>query len=182
VEGKERTAGWGKITAMKIGDTIHVCACKADGSIYRSWHTTIESVDTDSIVTISPAGGTMEDVKRGIVRMEHILRSYYWFDKFYNLIEVFDRQGKLIEIYINIASLPEFTDGVLSFKDHELDVSKYPPKEAKLIDKDEFAEAAVKYQYSKEFQEKMYSTANEALDLANTWNARPIPGYLITNS
>jgi protein associated with RNAse G/E len=165
---------------MKIGDTIHVRACKADGSVYRSWQTTIESVDADSIVTISPAGGTMEDVKRGTVRMEHILRSYYWFDKFYNLIEVFDRQGNLVEIYINIASLPELADGVLCFKDHELDVAKFPHTSAKLIDEDEFAEAVVTYQYSREFQEIMYTTAEEALDLAEHWKVRPVPNYLIT--
>ena len=162
---------------MKPGDEIHVRACKTDGTVYRSWHTIIESVDTDSIVTISPAGGMVEDHKRITYQTEHILRSYYWFDKFYNLIEAFDTQGNLIEIYINIASPPEFEDGMMSFKDHELDVSKYPPHPAKLIDEDEFAEAAVKYRYTKEFQEKMYSAANEALELANQWQARPVPYF-----
>jgi hypothetical protein len=109
------------------------------------------------------------------------LRSYYWFDKFYNLIEVFDTQGNLVEIYINIASPPEFEDSVMSFKDHELDVTRYPPKNAKLIDEDEFAEAAVKYQYTQEFQDRMYAAAEEALELANTWKAKPVPSNLITN-
>jgi protein associated with RNAse G/E len=162
---------------MKTGDKIHVRACKADGSVYRSWHTMIESVDGDSIVTISPAGGMVEDRARIHYQNEHILRSYYWFEKFYNLIEVFDTQGNLVEIYINVASPPEFEDGVMSFKDHELDVSKVPPKAAQLIDEDEFAEAAVKYQYTQEFQDRMYSVAQEALELANKWKARPVPYF-----
>jgi protein associated with RNAse G/E len=162
---------------MKIGDKIHVRARKADGTVYRSWHTMIESVDADSIVTISPAGGMVEDRARIQYQNEHILRSYYWFEKFYNLIEVFDTQGNLIEIYINIASPPEFEDGVMSFKDHELDVSKVLPKAAQLIDEDEFAEAAVKYQYTQEFQDSMYSVAQEALELANHWKARPVPYF-----
>jgi protein associated with RNAse G/E len=162
---------------MKIGDQIQVQACKADGSVYRSWHTTIETMDADSLVTVSPAGSTMQDKKRGNVLIEHALRSHYWLDKFYNLVEAFDTQGNLIEIYINIASPPEFENDVMSFKDHELDVSKYPPKAAKLIDEDEFAEAAVKYQYTQEFQEKMYSAANEALELANHWQAKPSPYF-----
>lgn len=160
---------------MKPGDKIHVRACKADGTVYRSWHTTIESVDAGSIVTISPAGSMVEDRKRVTYQTEHILRSYYWFDKFYNLIEVFDTRGNLIEIYINIAAPPEFEDGVMSFKDHELDVSKYPPNPARLIDEDEFSEAAVKYHYSQEFQKKMYAAAREALEAANHWEARPVP-------
>ena len=162
---------------MKPGEKIHVRACKADGTVYRSWHTMIESVDADSIVTISPAGGMVEDRARIKYQIEHILRSYYWFDKFYNLIEVFDTQGNLVEIYINIASPPEFEDGAMSFKDHELDVTRVPPKTAQLIDEDEFAEAAVKYQYTKEFQQKMYSAAEEALELANRWEAKSSPHF-----
>jgi protein associated with RNAse G/E len=162
---------------MKIGEQIQVCACKTDGSVYRSWHTTIETMDADSVVTVSPAGSMMQDKKRGNVLIQHALRSYYWNDKFYNLVEAFDTQGNLIEIYINIASPPEFEDGVMSFKDHELDVSKYPPKAAKLIDEDEFAEAAVKYQYSQDFQKKMYAAANEALELADNWQSNLAPHF-----
>jgi predicted RNA-binding protein associated with RNAse of E/G family len=65
----------------------------------------------------------------------------------------------------------------MSFKDHELDVSRYVPKPAELVDEDEFAEAVITYQYTKEFQKKMYSAANEALELANHWNAKPVPEF-----
>ncbi len=162
---------------IKIGDIIHVRACKTDGTVYRSWHTTIESVDADSIVTISPAGSSVLNIKGEDYPIQHHLRSYYWHDKFYNLIEVFEPSGGLFHIYINVASPPEFENGMMSFKDHELDVSKYPPKAAELIDEDEFAEAAVKYQYSKEFQEKMYSAAREALELAEKWKSKPVPVF-----
>ena len=162
---------------MKIGDRIQVCACKADGSVYRSWHTTIETMDADSIVTISPLGSEMYDQKRGNIRIGHSMRSYYWYDKFYNLIELFDTQGNLAQIYINIASPPQPGDGVMCFNDYELDVFKYPADPAELLDEDEFAEAVITYQYTKEFQEKMYSVANEALELANGWNAKPAPDF-----
>jgi protein associated with RNAse G/E len=163
---------------MKIGDTIHIRACKTDGTVYRSWYTTIESVDAETVVTVSPAGSLVIDkTKLGDHPIKHHLRSYYWFDKYYNLIEVFDADGQLVEIYINIASPPEFEDEVMSFKDHELDVVRDMPGQAKLIDEDEFAEAAVKYHYSKEFQEKMYSAAEEAIELANHWKAQPAPYF-----
>ena len=160
---------------MKPGDKIHVRACKADGTVYRSWQATIESVTADSIVTIAPAGSSVFNIKGEDYPILHHYRAYYWFDKFYNLIEIFETNGKLFHIYINVASPPEFENGIMSFKDHELDVSRYVPKPAELVDEDEFAEAAVKYQYTQEFQEKMYSTANEALELANRWEARPVP-------
>ncbi len=162
---------------MKLGNKIQVQACKTDGTVYRSWQATIESVDADSIVTIAPAGSSVFNIKGEDYPIRHHYRSYYWFDKFYNLLEIFETSGELIHIYINIASPPEFKNGILSFKDHELDVSRYVPKPAELIDEDEFIEAAVKYQYSKEFQEKMYSTAEEALELANHWQAKPSPQF-----
>jgi protein associated with RNAse G/E len=160
---------------MKIGDKIQVCACKTDGTVYRSWHTMIESVDANSLVTISPAGSSVFNIKGEDYPIRHHYRSYYWFDKFYNLLEIFEPSGELFHIYINVASPPEFENGLMSFKDHELDVSRYVPKPAQLVDEDEFAEAAVKYQYSQEFQDKMYLAAKEALELANNWKANPVP-------
>jgi len=162
---------------MKPGGNIHVRACKADGTVYRSWQATIESVTADSIVTIAPAGSSVFNIKGEDYPIRHHYRSYYWFDKFYNLIEIFEVTGELFHIYINIASPPEFEDGAMSFKDHELDVTRVPPKTAQLIDEDEFAEAAVKYQYTKEFQQKMYSAAEEALEVANRWEAKPSPHF-----
>ena len=160
---------------MKPGDQIHVCACKTDGTIYRSWQATIESVTADLIVTIAPAGSSVFNIKGEDYPIRHHYRSYYWFDKYYNLLEIFETSGELFHIYINVASPPEFKNGIMSFKDHELDVSRYVPKPAELIDEDEFAEAAIKYQYSQEFQDKMYIAANEALELANHWEAKPSP-------
>jgi len=145
--------------------------------VYRSWNTTIETMDADSIVTVSPLGSEMVDRKRGNIRIGHTMRSYYWLDKFYNLIELFDGQGNLAQIYINIASPPYLEGESLCFKDYELDVFRVPSSPAELIDEDEFAEAVVAYQYTKEFQEQMYSVAEEALELANRWNAKPAPDF-----
>ena len=162
---------------LRVGDVIPVQACKADETVYRSWHATVEYVDTNLIVTVAPSHQLVFDLVRKEYFTVHPLRAYYWFGKYYNLIEVFETTGELLEIYINVASPPEWTDGILKFKDHELDVSKYPPKPARIIDEDEFAEAAIKYQYSPEFQEKMYTTAREALELAENWKAKPCPYF-----
>jgi protein associated with RNAse G/E len=60
---------------MKIGERIHVRARKTDGMVYRSWQATIESVDADSIVTISPANQPVFDLVREQYFTQHILRS-----------------------------------------------------------------------------------------------------------
>lgn len=160
---------------LSVGDVIHVHACKADGTTYRNWQAAIESITADSIITIAPAGSPFFNIKGENFPIQHHLRAYYWFGKFYNLIEIFEPDGSLLEIYINVTSPPEWVDGILKFKDHELDVSKYPPKPAELVDEDEFAEAIITYRYSPDFQEKMYAVAYEALEIAENWNAKPCP-------
>lgn len=162
---------------LKIGDVIHVHACKADGSTYRHWQASIESVTTDSIITVAPAGSSVFNRKGESYPIRHHYRAYYWLDRFYNLIEIFKPDGSLIHIYINIASPPAWEGDILKFTDYELDISKRPPGLAELVDEDEFAEAVLTYHYSKEFQEKMYKTAREALSLAENWNAKPCPTF-----
>jgi protein associated with RNAse G/E len=160
---------------MKIGDKIHVEACKADGHCYRAWDTTIVELSDTRLVTASPAGQLITDAKRGNWVGQHMLRTYYWFDKPYNLIEVFETDGRLLEIYINVASPPWFRDGVLGYTDYELDVSAYPPAPAVITDADEFAAAALQYGYTQEFQHAMQRIAEQALEIANTWPAQAAP-------
>jgi protein associated with RNAse G/E len=162
---------------MKTGDKVQACARKTDGTIYRSWHATIESMDADLIVTVAPAGSLVNHKEGRQSAIAYHLRSYYWSDKFYNLIEAFEPNGKLVELYINIAAPPTFENDILSFKDHELDVVVNFPGEARIIDEDEFLEAVETYNYTKEFQEQMYAAAKEALDLANHWVAKPVPEF-----
>ena len=163
--------------SIHVGKRIRVRACKTDGTVYRSWTAIVESADAEEIVTVSFVNDPIEDLKRGVFLSKHALRAYYWMDKFYNLIEVFDKDGALTEIYINVASPPEIGNEMLSFKDHELDVSKIIPDSARLVDEDEFAEAIVKYQYTEEFQRKLHGVAREALDLAERWQAKPFPSF-----
>ncbi|MBI3168542.1 MAG: DUF402 domain-containing protein [Chloroflexi bacterium] len=162
---------------IKVGELIPVHACKTDGTVYRSWQATVESVSSNLLVTVAPAGSSVLNIQGEDYPLTHHYRAYYWFDKFYNLLEVFEPDGRLVHIYIKIASPPEFRDGVMSFKDHELDVSKVLPNPATLVDEDEFAEAILKYRYSSEFQEKMYAVAREALEIAESWNAKPCPTF-----
>jgi protein associated with RNAse G/E len=160
---------------MQIGEKIPVKAFKADGTCYRSWSATIDEIGPDYLITLAPVGDPVTDLARGIWNIHFALRSYYWFDKPYNLLEVFSPDGELAEIYINVASKPEIKEGILCFTDHELDVSRKPPLDAIIIDEDEFAEAIQKYNYSLDFQNEAYRIARECVEIANHWQARSFP-------
>ena len=61
---------------MKPGYKIQVLAFKTDGTVYRSWQATIESVTTDSIVTIAPAGSSVFNIKGEDYPIRHHYRAY----------------------------------------------------------------------------------------------------------
>jgi protein associated with RNAse G/E len=159
---------------MKIGDRLQARAYKSDGACYRWWVATVEEVEADKFVLVTPAGHRVEGIDGGRPS-ENALRVYYWPGQWYSLLEAYAPNGKLAEIYVNISSPVEIEDSNLWFTDYELDVRRRPPGEAWLEDEDEFLEAATEYGYSEEFQQACYEVAREALDLANGWVAGGMP-------
>jgi protein associated with RNAse G/E len=159
---------------MQVGERVQIRALKSDGTCYRWWHATVEAVQADRVVTITPVGHRVEDTRGGWAS-QHSIRSYYWLNRWYSLMEVYAGDGRLEEIYVNINSPVEIDDGGLQFTDYELDVSREPPQNARIVDEDEFLVAVRKYGYSEEFQQACYETAREAMEIANRWLAKGMP-------
>jgi protein associated with RNAse G/E len=154
---------------MKPDDAITVHALHADGQWYRRWPTTVESINDACIVTYSPANCPLEDAVRGSRTLPRAIRAYYWFDRFYNLVEEFAADGSLDEIYINIAGAPQMVEGGFSFIDHELDVSKQIGQPAVILDEDEFEAAIKQYGYQPEFIARCRAAVEAARELAERW-------------
>lgn len=151
-----------------VGDEVTVRAFKADNRCCRHWQTTIEAASVDEIITYSEAGQPVWDVK-GEWTSKHAIRCHYWVDKPYNVLEIYGSDGSLMELYINIGSPARLVDGEIHFTDYELDVVRFPGEVAKIVDEDEFAEAAELFGYTEAFQDFCYAATHEAVALANSW-------------
>lgn len=159
---------------MQAGDTIRIRALKACGNCYRWWPATIESIDRDGIVTMSRVGHAVRGPKGGWVSKFDI-RGVYWFDRPYNLVEVYLPNGKLKQVYIHIAS-PARVDGTtLIYTDHELDIVRRPGQPVRVVDEHEFAEACEEYGYTHDFQHACRHAVEEAMRLALTWMPKGPP-------
>jgi protein associated with RNAse G/E len=156
---------------MQIGDRIRISAYKADGTCYRWWTATVEAVEEDVVVTVNPPGHRVEGSGGGWISRRGI-RSYYWLDRWYSLLEAYALDGTLEEIYLNINNPVQIVDSGLRYTDYELDVSRELPQAARIVDEDEFAEAAREHGYSQAFQEHCYEVAREAVEVANRWVAK----------
>ncbi|MGH2444329.1 MAG: DUF402 domain-containing protein [Chloroflexota bacterium] len=153
---------------MRSGDVIQVRAQKSDGTVYRQWHAQVESVNDESIVTINRAGDLVGGPKGGWT-MKHATRTIYWFNRSYNLAELYQPDGRLKQIYVHIATPAILDDAGLCYTDLELDVVNRPGQWLRIVDEDEFCAAAEVYGYTYEFQCSCREAATEALALASEW-------------
>lgn len=155
--------------------TLTVVATKADGAWYRTWQASIERLEENLLVTVGLPGSHVVDRERGDWTLENYIRGYYWFDRPLNLLEIFAADGALLEIYVNVGSLPVLDGDRLTFADYELDVSLEGDGPPRILDEDEFAEAIIRYGYSAEFQAHCRAAARTALELAATWTPGRVP-------
>ena len=153
---------------MRAGDSITVTALKSDGNPYRWWRPVVESVGKDRLVTLSCIGDPVHGPGGGWTQRHHI-RTIYWFDRPYNLMEVYEADGRLKQIYIHIASVPVLEGKRLVYTDHELDVVRRCGQRARVVDEDEFVAAARQFGYSREFQASCRRAVAEALRLVSAW-------------
>ena len=72
----------------------------------------VEAVEPDQVVVVTPAGHRVEAIGGGWTS-EYAIRSYYWPDRGYSLLEVYTLDGRLAEVYVNINSLVEIGDSCL---------------------------------------------------------------------
>jgi protein associated with RNAse G/E len=156
---------------MKPGDIIWVRVFKADGVPYRAWRTRVESVDNDCIVTYTEANNPIYMVTQTFA-LQHHFRAYFWPGRRHTLLETYELDGRLCELYADIASPVQRIDDEIHFIDHELDVQMLAGEEPKIIDQDEFAEAAEKYGYTDEFVRQSYALAEQLCDMLARW--RPL--------
>ena len=161
-------------THLQVGSQIHVRAYKSDGTCYRWWTGTVEAVEPGLVVVATPAGHRVQNSEGGWTS-KWAIRAYYWPDRWYTVLEVYLPDGTLTEIYVNINSPVEIGDDRLCFTDYELDVSRELPNPARLVDEDEFREAARQYGYSGEFQQHVYRIARDAIEVADNWVAKGMP-------
>ena len=153
---------------IQVNDHLTVRVLHADGQCFRSWQTTVEQIRPDCLVTLSAPGHEVTDI-RGNWLSRNYIRAYYWYHQHYNLLEVYEPDGTFAELYINVAGIPTLTGAILTWTDHELDVSMLPGQPARIVDQEEFAAAIHLYSYSPEFQAHCHAVSREACKLAEAW-------------
>lgn len=154
------------------GQSVRMTALKSDGHPYRWMQMTVDATSPGYVVLMSRPGTLCEGPKGGW-KAPYEGHVHLWTGRPYNLTEVCDSQGSILELYVNIASPAELLPGEVRYTDYELDVVKKPGQPAQVEDEDEFQEAIQRYGYTEEFQQSCWKAVAEVLHLVKTWPLKP---------
>lgn len=161
---------------MQIGDKIILRAYKSDGQCYR-WHEVIvENIEENCVTVIGWLERRIHQPDGGFVT-RYVSRSHLWVDRPIFMLELFEADGTLAELYANINSPVVVGEGEISFTDYELDVSWVPGNPVRVVDEDEFEEAVEEFGYSEQFQRECYQVALDAVELVEGWTVGTLPDF-----
>jgi protein associated with RNAse G/E len=166
--------GAGFPAGIEPGQAVEVTAYKADGSRYRWFQAAVESAAPDRLALVTPVGHAVHG-RSGDWISPWAMRGTYRPGLRYFLLEVYAGDGQLAEVYANVNSPALVEAGRLWYTDYELDVSRLPPGPPRVVDEEEFAEAAARYGYTPEFQAECYRVAAEALEVVRGWTPQGPP-------
>jgi len=133
-------------------NSITVNALKSDGFVYRSCKAKMELETDQGCVVWSPIGTSVFAEDKLLYEQDVHVRAFYAYGARLNLLEVYESNDQLLEIYLNIIAPMESFSSTLVYVDLELDVSKIVNRNesARVVDVDEFEEAIKLYNYDLE--------------------------------
>ena len=136
--------------------------------------------DEESLFFTAVFEGKRRDLGYVVFDTGDVFYEYYFFDRWYNVFQVYSKDGELKGWYCNITVPPVVNGDELTFVDLALDVFAYPDRRFLVLDQEEFDELA-RTTYSPEHVEKAKEALAELIERAQQGTlpgrpfARPLP-------
>jgi protein associated with RNAse G/E len=134
---------------------ITVRSLKYDGRVHREWRARLVA-RADSLVVVE---GVFESEVRhpllGTLAVGTRSTEYYWTDRWYSVFRFREPGGTLRNYYCNVNRPARFDGRALTFVDLDIDVLVAPDFSYSVLDEDEFAAHAARYEYPREVHEQV---------------------------
>lgn len=144
---------------------VIVSACKYDGAEHRRWPARIMSFEDDLIILDAKFAEDIQHQLLGLVARGTISIEYYWLNRWYNIFRFLNPNGELRSFYCNVNIPPVFDGRVLSYIDLDIDILVAPDMSYQIVDEDEFALNAAKYDYPEHIRSRAYQALQELVNL-----------------
>jgi protein associated with RNAse G/E len=144
---------------------IMVRTYKYDGSEHRRWKAQISRQENSLIVLEAKFEEEIRHPLLGTVAPGTLSVEYYWFDRWYNIFRFAQATGELRNFYCNINVPPVLQRNVLSYIDLDVDVLVAPDLSYSILDEDEFAANAARFNYPAEIRLRSQEALEELVTL-----------------
>src|SRR5918911_4986066 len=141
---------------LSPGSPIHVRKLRPDGSEAFAWDGEVLACDDAGIVLRAEFNVAAVDLGFVTLRRGDVFVEFYYWDRWFNIFEVSDQDGRLKGWYANLGRPAELdaATGVLSYVDLALDIWANPDHSHVVLDEDELAELLVDFPELREAAEQ----------------------------
>jgi uncharacterized protein len=153
------------MTGSTAKKAVIVRTYKYDGTEHRSWRAEISRLEGSLIVLDAKFEEEIRHPLLGTVRPETLSIEYYWLDRWYNIFRFVQPTGELRNFYCNVNVPPVLQRNVLSYIDLDMDVLVAPDFSYSILDEDEFAANAARFNYPAEVRLKSQKALEELIAL-----------------
>lgn len=136
-----------------------------DGRIKRSWRARLSRLE-DSLIVLE--GVFEEEVRHallGTIAEGTLSTEFFWTDRWYSVFRFREPGGALRNFYGNINTPVTLSDGVLSFRDLDIDVLVTPEFSYQILDEEEFELNSSQSDYPPEYGVQAFRALAELLAL-----------------
>jgi protein associated with RNAse G/E len=145
-----------------------VRSCKYDGALQRSWPARLVRREGALVELYAEFAETIHHALLGTIERGTLSFEYYWLDRWYNIFRFSSPDGALRNFYCNVNQPPLFDGHTLSYVDLDIDVLVAPDFSYKILDENEFAINAARYNYSEPTRFAARHALTELIELIET--------------
>lgn len=131
---------------------VEVLACKFDGSVHRRWPATLIRHEDSMLVLRGVFEHEIRHPLLGTIAPGTVSTEYYWTTHWLSVFRFETPSGCLRNYYCNVNLPPELIGDQLTFIDLDIDVLVHPDLSYTILDEDEFASNALRYNYPPEIR------------------------------
>src|SRR4051794_18785174 len=119
---------------------LRVLKQRYDRSIVFAWTGRLLEQTDEYVLLAGLFNALRRDLGYVVLERGDLFLEWYYFDRWYNVFQVYGHDGQLKGWYCNIGMPPVWQDGALGYVDLALDVFVHPDGQHLVLDEDEFAE------------------------------------------
>ncbi len=149
----------------KLSTIVTIRSLKYDGAVRRTWKADLIEQTPFLYTFLGTFDKAVDHPDLGRIEKGTASYEYIWPDRWYNVFRFHEPDGSLRNWYCNVGMPPSLEDDVLSYVDLDIDILIWPTGAPIVLDEDEFAIHAARYEYPVEVLHEVENAKQKLLEM-----------------